>query len=308
MLRRDRIHTETAEATYVSTDYVRMNDSIAFEIACEEDQLATGTILRVGPAFNDDGGDGTPDCHSSARVACGVELSRDQESSHRDGTAGCPFNSGLGGAEDSRDGHNYEGVDETGDDWTFLCSSGASTPGKSSVLRLMSSPMCDSFPPSMEVCLVCSSSGKPAVLTERIQLALRRRNFSRKGSLHAIPESAEVNSSEWPAVANTHVSQAQGDVLYQHFSPISSSLPLKQVKGGAPGQMLDGRAIGVPAYREGVYGYGEEGGEGELSWFNAGVRVGMGLGLGMCIGVGIGVGLLMRTYQATTRSFRRHMF
>lgn len=48
--------------------------------------------------------------------------------------------------------------------------------------------------------------------------------------------------------------------------------------------------------------------DGQLSWFNAGVRVGVGIGLGMCLGVGIGVGLLMRSYQATTRSFRRRFF
>ena len=47
--------------------------------------------------------------------------------------------------------------------------------------------------------------------------------------------------------------------------------------------------------------------DGELSWFNAGVRVGVGIGLGVCVGVGIGVGLLIRTYQATTRNFRRRL-
>ena len=40
--------------------------------------------------------------------------------------------------------------------------------------------------------------------------------------------------------------------------------------------------------------YGEQD-NGQLTWFNAGVRV----------GVGIGVGLMVRTYQATTRTFRR---
>lgn len=44
---------------------------------------------------------------------------------------------------------------------------------------------------------------------------------------------------------------------------------------------------------------------GELSWFNAGVRVGVGIGLGICVGVGIGVGLLARSYQTTTRNFKR---
>ncbi|CAL5010036.1 unnamed protein product [Urochloa decumbens] len=48
--------------------------------------------------------------------------------------------------------------------------------------------------------------------------------------------------------------------------------------------------------------------DGQLSWFNAGVRVGVGIGLGVCVGVGIGVGLLMRSYQATTRSLKRRFF
>lgn len=47
-----------------------------------------------------------------------------------------------------------------------------------------------------------------------------------------------------------------------------------------------------------------EGEDGELSWFNAGVRVGVGIGLGVCLGVGLGVGLLVRTYQSTTRNLR----
>lgn len=50
-----------------------------------------------------------------------------------------------------------------------------------------------------------------------------------------------------------------------------------------------------------------EGEDGELSWFNAGVRVGVGIGLSICVGVGIGVGLLIRTYQGTTRNFRRQL-
>ena len=37
-----------------------------------------------------------------------------------------------------------------------------------------------------------------------------------------------------------------------------------------------------------------DGEDGELSWFNAGVRVGVGIGLGIFVGVGIGVSLLGR--------------
>jgi hypothetical protein len=50
-----------------------------------------------------------------------------------------------------------------------------------------------------------------------------------------------------------------------------------------------------------------EGEDGELSWFNAGVRVGVGIGLSVCLGIGIGVGLLVRTYQGTTSNFRRRL-
>lgn len=50
-----------------------------------------------------------------------------------------------------------------------------------------------------------------------------------------------------------------------------------------------------------------DGEDGELSWFNAGVRVGVGIGLSVCVGIGIGVGLLVRTYQGTTRNFRRRL-
>ncbi|CAM8928160.1 unnamed protein product [Rhodiola kirilowii] len=48
--------------------------------------------------------------------------------------------------------------------------------------------------------------------------------------------------------------------------------------------------------------------EGELSWFNAGVRVGVGIGLSVCLGIGIGVGLMVRTYQGTASNFRRQLF
>lgn len=51
--------------------------------------------------------------------------------------------------------------------------------------------------------------------------------------------------------------------------------------------------------------YAIEGEDGQMTWFNAGVRVGVGIGLGMCLGAGIGIGLMIRTYQATTRTLRK---
>ncbi|KAM0951600.1 hypothetical protein DsansV1_C03g0027301 [Dioscorea sansibarensis] len=47
--------------------------------------------------------------------------------------------------------------------------------------------------------------------------------------------------------------------------------------------------------------------DGELSWFNAGLRVGVGLGLGICLGIGIGVSLFVHTYKVTARNFTRRL-
>lgn len=58
-------------------------------------------------------------------------------------------------------------------------------------------------------------------------------------------------------------------------------------------------------YSRTAYADGEDG---ELSWFNAGVRVGVGIGLSVCLGIGIGVGLLVKTYQGTASRFRRRLF
>ena len=46
-----------------------------------------------------------------------------------------------------------------------------------------------------------------------------------------------------------------------------------------------------------------DGEDGELSWFNAGVRVGVRIGLSICVGIEIEVGLLVHTYQGTTHNF-----
>lgn len=75
---------------------------------------------------------------------------------------------------------------------------------------------------------------------------------------------------------------------------------VQPTEGDADDYESDGK-IGRGYYSEEMYASED----GQLSWFNAGVRVGVGIGLGMCLGVGIGVGLLMRSYQATTRNFRR---
>ena len=87
-----------------------------------------------------------------------------------------------------------------------------------------------------------------------------------------------------------------------------STLVMSWLSQVAEGESDDGydsdTKMGPTYYPEGWY----MDDDGQLSWFNAGVRVGVGISLGMCVGIGIGVGLLMRSYQVTTRSFKRRFF
>jgi len=46
--------------------------------------------------------------------------------------------------------------------------------------------------------------------------------------------------------------------------------------------------------------------EGEdITWFNAGLRIGVGVGLGICLGAGLGAGILVRSYQMTANSLKK---
>ncbi|KAK8481750.1 hypothetical protein V6N11_073740 [Hibiscus sabdariffa] len=137
-------------------------------------------------------------------------------------------------------------------------------------------------PPSIEVYVAGCFSGKPIILTKTLQLSHRKKH-NRKGMLDAIPE-------------------------YESTECLKDMPPL-------PG--LDMQVAEYRSYKhendedyKNIYRRGTEcidGEDGELSWYNAGVRVGVGIGLGVCLGVGIGVGLLVRTYQTATRNFRRRL-
>lgn len=133
--------------------------------------------------------------------------------------------------------------------------------------------------PRIEVFVAgCFAGGSPIILTKTVQLSLRKKQM--RNSLDSIPE--------------YEAAESQNDV---------------------PAEFINLQASDCPNYKPGnadykfLYPGAEylEGEDGELSWFNAGVRVGVGIGLGICVGVGIGVGLLVRTYQGTTRNFRRRL-
>ncbi|KAL1059937.1 hypothetical protein V6Z11_1Z141300 [Gossypium hirsutum] len=141
--------------------------------------------------------------------------------------------------------------------------------------------------PSIEVYIAGCSAGVPVILTKTITVSPWRKNGSRLSStLDAIPEDEEIGKGN----------NKGSNGLVRHRN-------LQVTESGLEDYEFDGK-IGHGYYSEDMYA----GEDGQLSWFNAGVRVGVGIGLGMCLGVGIGVGLLMRSYQATTRNFRRRFF
>ncbi|KAK4491395.1 hypothetical protein RD792_002140 [Penstemon davidsonii] len=136
----------------------------------------------------------------------------------------------------------------------------------------------ESSSPAIEVYVAGCFSGSPIIFTKTLQICHRRKQV-RKGMLESIPEYEATQSQrdDSSSLAN----QSRHDPDYKRNEENFCSL--------YPGM----------EYLEGE--------DGELSWFNAGVRVGVGIGLSVCLGVGIGVGLMVRTYQGTTRNFLRRL-
>ncbi|XP_010474750.1 PREDICTED: uncharacterized protein At1g01500-like [Camelina sativa] len=139
--------------------------------------------------------------------------------------------------------------------------------------------------PSVEVYIAGCCGGVPVILTKTIQ-ASPRRKVARHVTLEAIPEDEEVGKEQDIAAIGTDLARQRKVQMMESEADDYDESEMKMAQR---------------YYPEGMYV--DE--DGQLSWFNAGVRVGVGIGLGMCLGVGIGVGLLMRSYQATTSNLRR---
>ncbi|KAI3900984.1 hypothetical protein MKW92_027717 [Papaver armeniacum] len=179
-------------------------------------------------------------------------------------------------------GNNHQGLEndsKTG--WSMDCCTTAAavnSTGSSAFYQ----PKLGISSPSIEVYVAGCCSGTPLILTKTINLSPRRKP-PRHGALDAIPEDEETE----------RVLHNSNGVVRHRKVQVSDS--------EADEYDSEGKIIPHDYYPQDAY-YDEDG---QLSWFNAGVRVGVGIGLGMCLGIGIGVGLLMRSYQATTRNFRR---
>ncbi|KAG5565902.1 hypothetical protein RHGRI_001726 [Rhododendron griersonianum] len=193
--------------------------------------------------------------------------------------------------------------------WSMDCYMAAAVAGGGSAFfRPRLSSFGGSSGPSFEVYVAGCCSGMPVILTKTIQVSPRRKPGRNGTTLDAIPEDDEVDKEQKGSsdglMRQRKVQWNSSRVAYLFLFVVSiASGHLQITEAEVDDYELDGK-IGSSYYPEDVYA----GEDGQLSWFNAGVRVGVGIGLGMCLGVGIGVGLMMRSYQATTRNFRRRFF
>ncbi|OMO64409.1 hypothetical protein CCACVL1_21790 [Corchorus capsularis] len=170
-------------------------------------------------------------------------------------------------------------------EWTMDCFMATSVMGSGNSAFFQ--PKMGVSAPGFEVYIAGCCAGVPVILTKTILVSPRRKaGLKLSGMLDAIPEDEEIGKGDNKG--------ANGLIRHRKF---------QITEAGVEDYDSDGK-FGHGYYSEDLYA----GEDGQLSWFNAGVRVGVGIGLGMCVGIGIGVGLLMRSYQATTRNFRRRFF
>ncbi|KAJ8621114.1 hypothetical protein MRB53_029643 [Persea americana] len=133
---------------------------------------------------------------------------------------------------------------------------------------------------AVDVCVAGSFLDTPVILGKTLQLSFWRKP-NRKGMLDSIPEYETTESK----------SGKESELALQ----LSKFKDYKEETNHEDYNNLYSRAEFI------------ESDDDELSWFNTGVKVGVGIGIGICLGIGIGAGLLVRTYQATTRSFKRRL-
>ncbi|KAM7275408.1 hypothetical protein ACFE04_017274 [Oxalis oulophora] len=268
-LRRDRLNKESSEVTYVSTDSVRVTGGVEFEVLADNEEM----------------------------VLCG-SLER------MEGTAGWGNNDSSGGG-----GGGGGGDYKTG--WGMDCFVAAA----SAKFGVSSSP-------SVEVYIAGCCGTVPVILTKTIQGSPRRK-VSRQTVLDAIPEDEEAWKDHKSGDNNGLVCQKKLQVeknnVTLHLERTVLVFDLRIIIAyqqlTASGNNMIICFLNTVMIIEGVWGsirclitgpeledydmdskiagryYSEEafyGEDGQLSWFNAGVRVGVGIGLGMCVGIGIG--------------------
>lgn len=253
VLRRDRVDPESAEATYLSTDYVRTSGPLSFQVFFKDQALVGGTLEQQQ--------------QSSDEANSPVE----QQGDDSGGCKSTTLVKSIGGGRRP---------------WSLDCTCVVGQAGcvfSKTRLDDYSSFLSSSLLPAMEVCLVGRHLGTPVILSQTVHLtAARRRSNRQTNTLDVIPEAEELGKL--------------GSLM------MIDELALR-TNSSSFRDFTDKVAAGQGYGLEGG-GY-EDGDDGQMTWFNTGVRVGVGLGLGMCLGVGIGVGLIARTLHATSRTLRK---
>ncbi|CAK9317238.1 unnamed protein product [Citrullus colocynthis] len=177
----------------------------------------------------------------------------------------------------SHKGCNGESKSNSKKRWSMNCESGVVADATFLKGKLVPGQALNN--PTIEVYIAGSFSGNPIVLTKTLQLNFWKKH-SHKRMLDSIPEydTAECHEDSYP----------------EYDSQVSKYRNYREQNEDDYGNMY-----GRTDYMERE--------DGDLSWFNSGVRVGVGIGLSICLGIGVGVGLLVRTYQATSRTLKRQL-
>eukprot|EP00249_Psilotum_nudum_P011853 c23424_g1_i1 orf=164-1219(+) len=154
-------------------------------------------------------------------------------------------------------------------------------------------------PPCVEVYLAGRVCGLPVVLTETVKL-IAKRNHTRYKTMHTILEDEHAALPYNPTVDRPIQGSEKSELLQRELVDTSTA-----EQNGFDGSLECEVQDDFYSPYQLSYFHSEEG---QLSWFKAGVRVGLGIGLGMCLGLGLGVGIFYRTYQSTAKIFNRKTF
>ncbi|KAG2321231.1 hypothetical protein Bca52824_014444 [Brassica carinata] len=160
----------------------------------------------------------------------------------------------LSGTLEMSDGNGYTG--ESKNLWNMTCEAEISAGSGFLKEKIKNGQELLPTLPTIEVYVTGCFSGTPIILTKTLQLGSRKKH-SRRMALDSIPEYQTAESQK-----NTS--------LELHFQATEYTNYKEEHEGD-------------------MYWKSDQCLDGEMSWFNAGVRVGVGIGLGVCVGLGIGV-------------------
>ncbi|KAL0699705.1 hypothetical protein Bca4012_055827 [Brassica carinata] len=176
----------------------------------------------------------------------------------------------LSGTLEMSDGNGYTG--ESKNLWNMTCEAEISAGSGFLKEKIKNGQELLPTLPTIEVYVTGCFSGTPIILTKTLQLGSRKKH-SRRMALDSIPEYQTAESQK-----NTS--------LELHFQATEYTNYKEEHEGD-------------------MYWKSDQCLDGEISWFNAGVRVGVGIGLGVCVGLGIGVGLLEQLHFSKRSNIMR---